>query len=90
MSAGIGYFTLPFLVYGHARHVYACEWNPDSLEALRRNLLANHIDAERYSLLLGDNQQVSGQAVSPRLEVPSLDVSGGRGRSLQSRFDSFV
>lgn len=55
---GIGYFTLPFLVYGHARHVYACEWNPDSMEALRRNLQANHIDEDRYTLLLGDNREV--------------------------------
>jgi tRNA G37 N-methylase Trm5 len=58
LYAGIGYFTLPFLVHGHARHVYACEWNPDSMEALRRNLQANHIDEERYTLLLGDNQLV--------------------------------
>ena len=58
LYAGIGYFTLPFLVHGHARYVYACEWNPDSLEALRRNLEANHIDQDRYTLLLGDNQKV--------------------------------
>jgi len=58
LYAGIGYFTLPFLVHGHARHVYACEWNPDSMEALRRNLQANHIDDDRYTLLLGDNQLV--------------------------------
>jgi tRNA G37 N-methylase Trm5 len=58
LYAGIGYFTLPFLVHGHARHVYACEWNPDSMEALRRNLQANHIDDDRYTLLLGDNQSV--------------------------------
>ena len=58
LYAGIGYFTLPFLIHGHARHVYALEWNPDSLEALRRNLQANHIDDDRYTLLLGDNQLV--------------------------------
>lgn len=58
LYAGIGYFTLPFLVHGHARHVYCCEWNPDSLEALRRNLQTNHIDDDRYTLLLGDNQLV--------------------------------
>ena len=28
------------------------------MEALRRNLSANHIDDERFTLLLGDNQQV--------------------------------
>jgi tRNA G37 N-methylase Trm5 len=50
--------TLPFLVHDHARHVYACEWNPDSMEALRRYPQANHIDDDRYTLLLGDNQSV--------------------------------
>ena len=45
-------------IHGHARHVYACEWNPDSMEALHRNLQANHIDDDRYTLLLGDNQLV--------------------------------
>ncbi|CAF1412120.1 unnamed protein product [Rotaria sp. Silwood1] len=42
LYAGIGYFTLPFLVHCHACHVYACDWNPDAMEALRRNLQANY------------------------------------------------
>lgn len=27
LYAGIGYFTLPYLVKAHAAHVHACEWN---------------------------------------------------------------
>lgn len=35
LFAGIGYFTLPFLVHAKAKFVHACEWNPDAVEALR-------------------------------------------------------
>lgn len=35
MFAGIGYFTLPYLVHARAEFLYACEWNPYAVEALR-------------------------------------------------------
>lgn len=35
LFAGIGYFTLPFLVHANARLVHACEWNPDAIDSLR-------------------------------------------------------
>ena len=54
LYAGIGYFTLPFLVNGKAKHVYACEINPESVKALRKNLVANNV-AERCTVFLGDN-----------------------------------
>lgn len=38
LYAGIGYYTIPFLVHGGARCVFACEWNPNSTTALRANL----------------------------------------------------
>ena len=41
LYAGIGYFTLPYLVHGLAKFVHACEWNPDAVAALRRNLAEN-------------------------------------------------
>ena len=40
LYAGIGYWTLPFLVHGRAERVHACEMNPFSIEALRRGLHA--------------------------------------------------
>ena len=46
---GIGYFTLPYLVHAKAKHVYACEWNPDSIEALKRNLQLNGVQGESFS-----------------------------------------
>lgn len=53
MYAGIGYYTLPALIHGRARHVTACEWNPNAVFALRHNLKANRVDA-RATVLEGD------------------------------------
>lgn len=38
-----------------AKLVYACEWNPHAVEALRHNLEANLV-ADRCVLLEGDNR----------------------------------
>ena len=38
LFAGIGYFTLPYLLHAKAQHVVACEWNPASVLALKYNL----------------------------------------------------
>lgn len=43
LYAGIGYFTLPYLVHAGAFHVHACEWNPEAVAALRRNLALNKV-----------------------------------------------
>ena len=50
-----GYFTLPLLVHANAKHVHACELNPDSVVALRRGLVANGV-ADRCTVHPGDNQ----------------------------------
>lgn len=54
---GIGYFTLPYLLHAGAAHVHACEWNPDAVEALKRNLQLNRV-AHRCTVHQGDNRQV--------------------------------
>jgi tRNA G37 N-methylase Trm5 len=48
LYAGVGYFTLPYVVHAGARRVYACEMNPWSVQGLQRGLEANRI---RYALL---------------------------------------
>jgi 16S rRNA G966 N2-methylase RsmD len=53
MYAGIGYYTLPALVHGHARHVTSCEWNPNAIFALRYNLKSNRV-GDRATVLEGD------------------------------------
>ena len=53
LYGGIGYFTLPALVRGEAKYVYACEWNPEAAKALRFNLSDNGVE-ERATVLEGD------------------------------------
>ena len=55
MYTGIGYFTLPLLVQGRVAHLHACELNPDSIAALRRNLSLNGVSPHRFTIHEGDN-----------------------------------
>ena len=57
LYAGIGYFTLPYLIHAQAKVVYACEWNIDAVEALRRGLEVNGVK-ERCVVHYGDNRKV--------------------------------
>ncbi|KAL0305933.1 UNVERIFIED_CONTAM: tRNA wybutosine-synthesizing protein 2/3/4 [Sesamum radiatum] len=73
LFAGIGYFVLPFLVRANAKMVYACEWNPHAIEALRRNLEANSV-ADRCVVLEGDNR-VTAKGVADRVCLGLLPSS---------------
>ena len=55
LYAGIGYYTLPLLVRGGAKHVHSCEWSEDAIHALKYNLKANNV-AERCTVHAGDNR----------------------------------
>ncbi|XP_074307515.1 tRNA wybutosine-synthesizing protein 2/3/4-like [Silene latifolia] len=76
LFAGIGYFTLPFLVRGHAKLVYACEWNPHAVEALRHNLEAN-LASDRCIVLEGDNRLTAPKGVANRVCLGLLPSSEG-------------
>lgn len=76
LFAGIGYFTLPFLVRANAKLVYACEWNPHAVEALRRNLCANNV-ADRCVILEGDNRITAPKGVADRVCLGLLPTSEG-------------
>lgn len=54
MYAGIGYFTLPALIIGGAEHVFACEWNPQAIQALRYNIRDNGVPECRVTVMEGD------------------------------------
>lgn len=54
LYAGIGYFTLPYLVKARVQHVHACEWDEDAVLALRAGLEANGV-ANRCTVHAGDN-----------------------------------
>ena len=58
LYAGIGYFVLPYLVHSKAAMVYACEWNENAVQALKRNLQLNDVD-KQCVIYEGDNQKVT-------------------------------
>jgi tRNA wybutosine-synthesizing protein 3 len=76
LFCGIGYYVLPFLVHGGAAFVHACEWNPDSVAALRFNLERNHV-ADRCKVYPGDNQESAPTigAVADRVNLGLLPTS---------------
>jgi tRNA wybutosine-synthesizing protein 2 len=56
LFAGIGYFTLPALVHGHAARVHACEANPVAFEYLVGNARRNGV-GDRLTAHRGDNRE---------------------------------
>ncbi|KAM9375685.1 tRNA wybutosine-synthesizing protein 2 homolog [Pholidichthys leucotaenia] len=74
LYAGIGYFTLPYLVHAKAAHVHACEWNPDAVEALQKNLKANGV-ADRCTVHIGDNRQLQLCNVADRVNLGLIPSS---------------
>ena len=62
LYAGIGYFSLPLLVHTHVSHIYLCEHNLHTFDALTRSLAANNIPTTRYTLHPGDNRRPELQA----------------------------
>jgi tRNA wybutosine-synthesizing protein 3 len=73
--AGIGYFTLSFLVHGKAGFVHACELNENSITALRKALKLNHIDDSRYAIYPGDNRKSNIAGVADRVNLGLLPSS---------------
>ncbi|KAH0933529.1 hypothetical protein HID58_010646 [Brassica napus] len=76
LFAGIGYFTLPFLVRAKAKLVYACEWNPHAIEALRHNVEANFV-SDRCIILDGDNRINAPKGVADRVCLGLIPTSEG-------------
>lgn len=77
LFAGIGYFTLPYLIHAKARYVHACEMNPDSVEALKLNLKSNGVD-DRCTVHFGDNRTTAPSNVADRVNlglIPSSELS---------------
>ncbi|NXX27240.1 TYW2 protein, partial [Nicator chloris] len=83
LYAGIGYFTLPFLVHAGAAFVHACEWNSHAVEALHRTLVLNGV-RDRCHIHTGDSRQVSA-AAWPRSPLPAGIPSPPLSSQLQLR-----
>ncbi|XP_005045856.2 PREDICTED: tRNA wybutosine-synthesizing protein 2 homolog [Ficedula albicollis] len=74
LYAGIGYFTLPFLVHAGAAFVHACEWNSHALEALHRTLLLNGV-RDRCHIHAGDSRQLQLRDVAHRVNLGLIPSS---------------
>ncbi|XP_068553103.1 tRNA wybutosine-synthesizing protein 2 homolog [Anas acuta] len=74
LYAGIGYFTLPYLVHAAAAFAHACEWNHHAVEALRRNLALNGVQ-DRCHIHHGDNRQLQLQDVADRVNLGLIPSS---------------
>lgn len=74
LYAGIGYFTLPYLVYTGVKHLHACEWNPDAVEALQKNLKLNGVH-DRCTVHVGDNRLVCPKGVADRVNLGLIPSS---------------
>lgn len=74
MFAGIGYFTLPYLLHAGAKVVHACEWNPDAVVALRYNLSQNNV-IDKCVIHEGDNRVVCPVGVANRVNLGLLPSS---------------
>ena len=77
LFAGIGYFVLPYLVHARARHVHACEINPDSIAALKTNLKMNRVE-DRCTVYQGDNRETCPSNIADRVNlglIPSSEIS---------------
>ncbi|KAF9569251.1 tRNA methyltransferase tyw3 [Mortierella alpina] len=61
LYAGIGYFTLVYLIHAGAKVVHACEWNPWSVEGLAQGASRNEISWKKY---LGTSMAANGAASS--------------------------
>ncbi|NXX17612.1 TYW2 protein, partial [Podargus strigoides] len=74
LYAGIGYFTLPYLVHAAAAFAHACEWNGHAVEALRRNLALNGVQ-DRCHIHHGDSRQLELQDVADRVNLGLIPSS---------------
>ncbi|NWI58020.1 TYW2 protein, partial [Calyptomena viridis] len=74
LYAGIGYFTLPFLVHAGAAFVHACEWNVHAVEALHRTLVLNRVQ-DRCCVHHGDSRQLELRDVADRVNLGLIPSS---------------
>ncbi|NWV00372.1 TYW2 protein, partial [Upupa epops] len=74
LYAGIGYFTLPYLMHAGTTFAHACEWNSHAVEALRRNLVLNGVQ-DRCRIHHGDSRQLELRDVADRVNLGLIPSS---------------
>jgi tRNA G37 N-methylase Trm5/tRNA(Phe) wybutosine-synthesizing methylase Tyw3 len=88
LYCGVGYYTLPFLVYAGVKYLHAFEWNPNSVASLLVNLAAAKISPDRCMVHYGNNvESVFGvrdgdvRAATLKQSPPLFDMSSLVGSS---------
>lgn len=76
LFAGIGYFTLTYLVHSRAKLVHACEWNNHAVQSLEASLVENRV-RERCVIHAGDNRVVAPVGVADRVNLGLIPSSEG-------------
>ena len=71
LFAGIGYFTLTYLIHAKAEHVFACEWNPEAVKALKLNLEKNKV-GQKCTVFQGDNRENCPKNVADHVNLGLL------------------
>ncbi|CAG2117610.1 unnamed protein product, partial [Medioppia subpectinata] len=74
LFAGIGYFTLVFAVHCRPELIHSCEWNPNAVEALRRNLELNRV-SHKCVVHFGDNRLLCPVGVADRVYMGLIPTS---------------
>lgn len=78
LFAGIGYFALPYLLQAECHFLHACEWNPDSVHALKVNMAENGVPESRYLIHEGDNRLLCPRDVADRVNlglIPTAEMA---------------
>ncbi len=74
LFAGIGYFSLQYLVHTGAAMLHACDWNPAAIIMLRRNLELNSVSA-RCHIYEGDCSRVTPRGIADRVNLGLIPSS---------------
>ena len=74
LFAGVGYFTLTYLIHSKADFVYACEWNPEAVKALKLNLAKNKVQ-DKCQVFAGDNRDTCPQGVADHVNLGLLPTA---------------
>lgn len=88
LYSGVGYYTLPFLVYAGVQYLHAFEWNPNSVASLLVNLAAAKVSPDRCMVHYGNNiesvfgvRDESVRAETLKQSPPLFDMAGLVGTS---------
>jgi tRNA wybutosine-synthesizing protein 2 len=74
LFAGIGYFSIPFAVHSKAKLIHCCEWNPNAIIALNKNLELNRV-SHKCVVHFGDNRLVCPTNVADRVYFGLIPTS---------------